>query len=89
MYFVYILVCLETRRTYVGQTDNLIRRFHAHQDGSTRTTRERLFQPVMVYWESYATRADAMRKERYFKSGAGHRLKQSIVADSVRLFSQS
>ena len=88
MYFVYILVCLKTRRTYVGQTDNLIRRFHAHQEGSTRTTRERLSRPVVLYWESHATRADAMRKERYFKSGAGHRLKQNIVADGLRLFSE-
>ena len=88
MYFVYILVCLKTRHTYVGQTDNLIRRFHAHQEGSTRTTRERLSRPVVLYWESHATRADAMRKERYFKSGAGHRLKQNIVTDGLRLFSE-
>ncbi|MEO6996427.1 MAG: GIY-YIG nuclease family protein [Lacunisphaera sp.] len=88
MYFVYILACLETRRTYGGQTDNLIRRFHAHQQGSTRTTRERLRQPAMLYWESYATRAEAMHRERYFKAGAGHRLKQRIVADGLLLFSQ-
>jgi len=27
MYYVYILVCLQTRRSYVGHTDDLIRRF--------------------------------------------------------------
>ena len=40
MYFVYILVCLQTRRSYVGQTDHLNRRYRAHLGGSTRTTRD-------------------------------------------------
>jgi putative endonuclease len=86
MYFVYILACFQTSRSYVGQTDNLIRRYHLHRAGSTRTTREKLRQPVMVHWEAFASRAEAMRKERYYKSGAGHRLKQEIVRNALRLF---
>ena len=80
MYFVYILVCLQTRRAYVGQTDHLIRRYHAHLGGSTRTTREKLPHPVLVHWEICASRSDAMRREQAFKAGAGHRRKQEIIA---------
>ncbi|MFA6285989.1 MAG: GIY-YIG nuclease family protein [Opitutaceae bacterium] len=79
MFFVYILACLETRRSYVGQCENLIVRYRRHIEGSTRTTRERLRTPVMVYWESFPTRGEAMRRERYFKAGAGHRRKVEIV----------
>jgi predicted GIY-YIG superfamily endonuclease len=87
MYFVDILACLETRRSYVGKTDNLDRRFRAHQEeGPTRTACERLSRPVVLYRELHATRADAMRKERCLKSGAGHRLKQNIVADRLWWF---
>ena len=86
MYFVYILVCLRTGRSYVGQTDHLIRRFRLHLAGSTRTTRDRLIIPVMVYWEAQPSRGEAMRKERYFKAGSGHRVKQDIVRQGLRDF---
>jgi putative endonuclease len=84
--FVYILVCLQNGRSYVGQTENLLERFRGHRAGSTRTTREKLIHPVMIYWEACATRAEAMRRERYFKAGAGHRLKQEIIRSGLELF---
>jgi len=86
MYFVYILVCMETRRSYVGQTDHLVRRFRLHGEGTTRTTRDRLIDPVVVHWEMHPTRAEAMRRERYFKAGSGHRLKQKLIADGLPMF---
>ncbi len=89
MYFTYILVCLQTGRSYVGHTDNLVRRFAAHRAGSTRTTREKLLDPVVIHWEPFETRIDAARRERYFKSGAGHRLKREIIASLLPLFQES
>jgi len=86
MYFVYILVCLKTGRSYVGHTDDLIRRFHLHQAGSTRTTREKLNTPVMVHWVAYLTRSEAMKKELYFKTGSGHRVKREIIASALKEF---
>ena len=82
MYFVYILVCAVTGRSYVGHTDHLIRRFRLHCDGSTRTTREKLLQPFVAHWEPFPSRAAAMQRERYFKAGSGHRVRQEIVAAS-------
>ena len=86
MYFVYILVCLQSRRSYVGHTDNLIRRFDLHRAGSTRTTREKLIEPVMIYWEASPSRAEAMRRERYFKAGSGYRVKYAIIQERLMLF---
>ena len=80
MYFVYILICLRTGRFYVGQTDKLIRRFHQHRDGLVRTTREKLVAPVMLHWEEYDTRSEAMRRERHYKSGSGHRAKHELIS---------
>ncbi len=86
MYFVYILWCSETGRTYVGQTEDLVQRYRRHREGSTRTTREKLRQPVVMYWESHPTRADAVKRERYFKAGAGHRAKVELVEQARRWF---
>ena len=80
MYFVYILVCLQTKRSYVGQTDHLRRRFQRHREGSTRTTRDKFIQPVVVYFEVGPTRAEAMRRERDDKAGSGCRRKQVLIA---------
>ncbi len=79
MYFVYILACLQTGHSYVGQTDNLLRRYRLHRAGLTRTTRDKLPDPVVIHWEAFPTRTAAVRRERYFKAGAGHRVKQEIV----------
>ena len=89
MHFVYFLACLRTGRSYVGQTNHMIRRYRMHLAGLTRTTRERLEQPVVVYWEVQASRSDALRRERYFKRGSGHRVKQDIVRQGLRAFSRT
>jgi hypothetical protein len=57
-----------------------------HCEGSTRTTREKLIRPFVVHWEMIPTRAEAMRRERYYKAGSGHRVKTEIIADTLRLF---
>ena len=82
MFFVYILVCTKSGRSYLGHTDNLLRRFRKHLEGSTRTTRERFVSPYMVHWERFPTRAEAVRRERDFKSGSGHRVKHALIEAS-------
>lgn len=89
MYFVYILGCLETNRSSVGQTEDLIRRDHRLRDGSTRTTREKLIQPIVVQWENYPTRAAAMRRERYCKAGAGCRQKQTLIGEAIKVVAEN
>ena len=66
MYFVYILESLRTGRFYVGQTDDLITRFRQHQQGLCAATKG--YRPWwMPYYEIYATRAEAIRREREIK----------------------
>ncbi len=86
MYFTYILVCLETGHSYVGQSNDLIRRFHQHREGLVRTTRERFKDPMLIHWESFATRAEAMQRERYYKSGSGHRRKHRLIEQALLHF---
>jgi predicted GIY-YIG superfamily endonuclease len=89
MYFVYILVCLQSGHSYAGHTDDLVRRYYRHRAGSTRTTREKLVEPVVAHWEACGTRAQAMRRERYFKAGSGHRLEHELIAQALKLFATS
>ena len=63
-YFVYILRT-SSNTLYIGQTNNLEKRFKEHKAKSNRTSKYvRYFDSVkLVYSESYQTRKEAMQRE--------------------------
>jgi putative endonuclease len=55
---------------YVGLTDNVERRVAEHNAGYERTTGP--YRPFkLILTEAFATRADARKREKFLKSGAG------------------
>ena len=72
--FTYVLVSASTGNTYVGQTEDLRRRIEEHNDPNNRRTlhtKRRLGPWIVVHWESHGSRADAMKRERFLKTGHG------------------
>ncbi|MCU0407019.1 MAG: GIY-YIG nuclease family protein [Ignavibacteriaceae bacterium] len=64
MYKVYAI------NMYVGLTSNQEERIQRHNSGRERTTRA--YRPFeLIYSEEQATREEARKREKYFKSGAG------------------
>ena len=66
--FVYILGCTRAgkRQTYVGWTNDLVRRLAAHNAGTgARSTRGRVW--ILLYAERYQTRREAMSREWHLK----------------------
>ena len=63
-YFVYILRT-SSNTLYIGQTNNLKKRFKEHQTKSSKSAKYvRYFNSVkLVYSESYKTRKKAIRRE--------------------------
>ncbi|HOW25064.1 MAG TPA: GIY-YIG nuclease family protein [Bacteroidales bacterium] len=69
-YYTYVLLSLKSQKTYVGQTHDLEERVKAHNEGRSSYTRGR--GPwELVYFEEFFTRAEAMEREKYFKTGKG------------------
>ena len=71
---MYLLVSETTGRRYVGQTDDLNRRLAEHNSPIHNLRKHTSRNPGpwrLVYSEQYATRSQAMRREKFFKSGAG------------------
>jgi len=65
-YYVYILKSLKDKKFYTGCTADLKRRLKQHNNGMVRCTKAR--RPLkLVYWETFATRSEAMRRERQLK----------------------
>ena len=79
-YTVYILYSTSSSRTYVGYTNDLERRLweHNHHSGKSFTSRYRPW--VVVYTEKYIEKSEAMRREKWFKSGQGNVEKSKILA---------
>nr|WP_319776224.1 GIY-YIG nuclease family protein [uncultured Sphaerochaeta sp.] len=71
MYYAYILKSLKDNRYYYGHTENLTKRLQVHNSGKVRSTKGR--RPWKVhYFEEYETKAEANRREMYFKSIDGY-----------------
>lgn len=72
MYYVYLLKSLVEDKTYVGFTNNLIKRLNEHNTGKSNYTNK--YKPwKVIYKEEFNTLEEAVIKEKYYKSAAGRR----------------
>ena len=78
MYFIYAMMSLIDSRIYVGYSEDVERRVAEHNAGHTRSTKG--YRPwVLVYTEKVKSLQDALRLEKYYKSGSGkEKLKKKI-----------
>ena len=80
MFSVYILRNEKTGRHYTGHSSNLTQRLGQHNSGITKSTKNR--GPwLLIYQEAFAIRAEAMRREKYFKSGKGREELKRILGE--------
>jgi putative endonuclease len=71
MFYIYALSSLKRNYIYVGMTKDLDSRIERHNDGREKTTRA--YRPFeLIFSESlYVERAEARKREKYWKSGVG------------------
>jgi putative endonuclease len=80
MFFVYVLRSAATGRHYVGFCADLAQRLGQHNAGLTKSTKNR--GPwELVYQEEWPTRAEAMGRERYWKSGQGREKLKRLLGE--------
>ena len=80
MFSVYVLRSAKTGRRYVGSCADLDVRLSQHNSGQSKSTRHGVPWHV-VYSESQPTRGDAVRRERYLKTGRGREELDEILRD--------
>jgi putative endonuclease len=72
MFFAYVLKSVLHPYYYKGHCQDLQKRLQEHNLGLTKSIRPYIpFE--MVYYESFETLAQAIEREKYFKSAAGRR----------------
>ena len=79
MYYVYILKSFSHNTLYVGSSENPKKRLEEeHNKGKVRYTKGKM-PWVIVYQEDFLTRGEAMKREKFFKSGQGRKYIKGII----------
>ncbi len=77
-YFLYILFSPKFVKTYVGQSENISDRLVKHNSGKVKSTKP--YIPwVLIHSELFLSRADAMKREKWFKLKAGRNMISEIL----------
>ena len=83
MYYVYVLISLKDYKFYIGYTNDLKRRMKEHNSGKNISTKPRL--PLkLVYYETHLSKADAERREKYFKTTKGKSTLRQMLRESLK-----
>jgi putative endonuclease len=78
MFYVYVLKSLKNGRLYTGSTNDIKRRLLEHNVSQTKyTSKTGPFE--LVHKEVYNTRLEAIRRERFLKTGKGRELLKVIL----------
>jgi putative endonuclease len=77
-FFVYCLYSDIYDRLYIGQTDNIERRFKQHCDGYVISTRKYLPYRI-IYFEEVPDRASAFKREKELKVTSGRKFLRTFI----------
>ena len=72
MFYTYVLQSESDKKYYMGYTKELKRRVAEHNNGLVTSTANR--RPLkLIYYEACLKETDAVKREKYFKTGFGRR----------------
>jgi len=72
MFYTYVLLSEKDEKFYVGFTKDLRERLEKHKTGIVKSTANR--RPLkLIYYEACLDERDAIKREKYLKSGFGRR----------------
>ncbi|MES2589232.1 MAG: GIY-YIG nuclease family protein [Bacteroidota bacterium] len=70
MYYSYVLLSLKNGLIYKGSTENLENRIIVHNSGKVNFTSKYLPWELVLF-EEFETRSEALKREKWYKSGVG------------------
>ena len=82
MFYTYVLRSRKDDKLYIGFTKDLKRRVEEHNQGLVSSTRNR--RPLhLIYYEACLNETDAIKREKYFKSGFGRRFINNRIENYI------
>ena len=82
MFCVYVLLSQKSKRLYVGSTGDIRKRIREHNEGKVRSTKA--YRPwQLVFYEGFRGKADALRDEKFYKTGFGKEALKSKLKETL------
>ena len=82
MYYTYVLLSEMDKEFYTGFTTDLKERLQEHQRGKVLSTAKR--RPLkLIYYEACLNEMDAIKREKYFKTGFGRRFLKNRLENFI------
>ena len=72
MYFIYVLFSEKLVKRYIGSTENREKRLQQHNAGHSKFTSGGI-PWRFFYEEKYESKTEAMKREKFLKSGIGRK----------------
>src|SRR3989344_1395278 len=87
-YFVYVILC-DDNSIYIGQTNNLQKRWEEHRDGRSSWTAKH--KPVrVIHHEEFEAREEAVKREKWLKTGFGRKwIRRELKASRLKIWNES
>ena len=80
MFYIYVLKSKKDNSQYIGLNQNTEERLKEHNAGRVKSTK--LKRPWnLLHKESFRTRTEARKREKYLKSAAGRRFRKEMMGD--------
>ena len=73
MYYVYLLENKIYKTWYIGYTNKLEKRIKEHNEGRGGRTTSLKPSWLLIYYEMYLNKNDALGREKFLKSGSGRK----------------
>ncbi|OGJ55939.1 hypothetical protein A3D88_00895 [Candidatus Peribacteria bacterium RIFCSPHIGHO2_02_FULL_52_16] len=84
MFNVYVLRSIPYGQLYVGYTTDMRQRLEAHNKGNVTSTKGK--RPwKLIFAESYISKDDALRREKYLKTTQGKIALKHMLRETMKL----
>tara|TARA_R110001592_G_scaffold140938_1_gene362102 strand:+ start:8061 stop:8357 length:297 start_codon:yes stop_codon:yes gene_type:complete len=79
MYYAYIIKSKKDDSLYKGHCQDIVERLKQHNRGEMMSIKNKI-SFILIYFEKFDTRTEAIKREKYFKTAAGRRFLKHILA---------
>jgi putative endonuclease len=85
MYYTYALYSQKSKRLYIGSTDDPKRRFQEHNSKRGGKYSRKNVPFVLIFYEAFLAKKDALKQERFYKTGYGREVLKGKIEASLAL----
>ena len=84
MFYAYVLYSLKSKTLYLGHTEDLRQRVKDHNNGIGGAFTKRNKPYVLVFYEAFLSKSDALKQEKFYKTGYGREVLREKIKESIK-----